>query len=69
MTTKARPRVLGEDRLLTVTALGEMLGVKKTKAYDLINGGHIPRVKLGGALRVWLSDAQKFALNSTSKPS
>ena len=65
---KPRPRVIGEDPLLTVAEVGWMLGLKKTTAYNLVTNGSIPRAKFGGAVRIWFSDVQRYAVQNTSRP-
>jgi len=37
---------------VTVFQLQKMLGISRHLAYDLINGGSIPDVKIGNALKV-----------------
>ena len=38
--------------LLRPTEVAETLGICRTRAYDLINSGAIPSVRLGNSLRV-----------------
>lgn len=37
---------------MTVAQLQEMLGVSRHLAYDLINDGYIPGVKIGNAFKI-----------------
>jgi prophage regulatory protein len=41
-----------EKLLLTAREVAEMLGLGRTKTYELIAGGQIPSVRVGGCVRV-----------------
>jgi excisionase family DNA binding protein len=64
--TKAS-RVVGADPLLKVSEVARMLSVGKQKVYELINGGHLPRAKFDGPMRIWQSDLQRYAERNTSR--
>lgn len=41
-----------DERLLRPSEVAEMLGIGRTKAYELIAGGKLPVVRIGTAVRV-----------------
>ncbi len=46
---------------LTVAELQEVLGIGSTKAYQLLQSGEIPAVRVGRALRVCRRDLDEWA--------
>ena len=66
---KPKPRTAGEDPMLRVSEVAQALNIGRSAAYDLINGGHLPRVTIGRSIRVWKSDLDAYAKRNTSRPS
>lgn len=57
------------DRLLyRITEAAEILGVSRSKAYELVASGEIPSVRLGGTVRV-PADALKSKIDDQVKQS
>ena len=48
-----------ERLLLRVAEAAEVLGISKSKLYELISGGAVPTVRLGGLLRVPVSELKR----------
>ena len=47
-------------RLLNAYEVAELLGISKSKVYQLLNEGLIPVIRLGGSLRVDPSDLAQY---------
>lgn len=63
-----------EKLLLRVNEVAESLGICRTRAYDLINAGTIPSIRLGKSLRVpaaglraWLAQEADAAATAPTK--
>ena len=54
-----------EPILLRVSEVGPLLGVSRSKAYELIAGGQIPCVRLGNSLRVPLAELRAWVAGQT----
>jgi len=58
---------IANKEYITVNELTEWLGIGKTKAYDLVQRGELPSVRIGRAIRIptqgvreWLNDGSKL---------
>ncbi|HET7487750.1 MAG TPA: helix-turn-helix domain-containing protein [Acidimicrobiales bacterium] len=58
----------GERLLLTVVEAAAMLGVGRTKAYELIAGGHLQVVHIGRAARVPVAAVHRYVEALVSPP-
>ncbi|GCE06154.1 helix-turn-helix domain-containing protein [Dictyobacter aurantiacus] len=54
-------------RLLTIPEVMKILGLGRTKVYDLINSHGLPAVKVDGATRVPLAKLQEWIEQLSSK--
>lgn len=50
-----------EKLLLTTTEAATVLGIGRTKLYELIGTGHISTVPIGRVVRVHVDDVRRFA--------
>jgi excisionase family DNA binding protein len=57
-----------QRRFLTVDELGQFLRVSRTKAYELVTSGAVPRVRVGGQWRIPRAELEKQLADSMSKP-
>lgn len=48
-----------EPILLRVSEVAPLLGVSRSKAYELVARGEIPSVRIGGLMRVPLADLRR----------
>ena len=53
------------DRLLTADELVEFLHVSKATAYNMMQRGEIPSVRMGRLVRVRLGDLERFIRENT----
>lgn len=53
-------RELQAERLLTPHELSRLLAVGRTSAYNLLQSGEIPSLKIGRLRRVRLADVEEF---------
>ena len=58
--TAARPRVLQDDRLLSVREAAEQLGLCTATVYQLVGEGQLPHVRVLNAIRVAPRDLAAF---------
>jgi excisionase family DNA binding protein len=49
-----------EKLLLTVTEAGELIGLKRSKMFELIGSGRLRAIKIDGARRIALADVCRF---------
>jgi excisionase family DNA binding protein len=56
-------RQQSESLLLRVTKVAQLLGVSRSKCYEMIAAGEIPSVKLGDSLRVRRVDLENWLEN------
>jgi excisionase family DNA binding protein len=49
-----RPK--NEQKLISLNELQEILGIGRTKAYDLVTSGELPAVRIGRIIRVDMRD-------------
>jgi excisionase family DNA binding protein len=57
-----------QRHFLTVDELGEFLRVSRTKAYELVTRGEVPRVRVGGQWRIPRAELERQLADSMSKP-
>ena len=50
-----------EQEFISLNELQEILGIGRTKAYDLITSGELPAIRVGRAIRVRLADLNHWA--------
>lgn len=46
--------------LLTIPEAGRMLGISRSKCYDLLRSGHLPSVYIGRSRRIRIKDLEQF---------
>lgn len=63
------------NELLRASDMARLLGVTRSRVYQLVRAGEIPAVRIGGALRIprgawekWLGRQADAAINSTKEP-
>ena len=50
-----------EQKFISLNDLQEILGIGRTKAYDLVASGELPAIRVGRAIRVRLADLNRWA--------
>jgi excisionase family DNA binding protein len=50
-----------EQEFISLNELQEILGIGRTKAYDLVTSGELPAIRVGRAIRVRLADLNRWA--------
>jgi excisionase family DNA binding protein len=50
-----------EQEFISLIELQEMLGIGRTKAYELVTSGELPAIRVGRAIRVRLADLNRWA--------
>jgi excisionase family DNA binding protein len=50
-----------EQEFISLNQLQEILGIGRTKAYDLVASGELPAIRVGRAIRVRLADLTRWA--------
>ena len=50
-----------EQEFISLIELQEILGIGRTKAYDLVTSGELPAIRVGRAIRVRLADLTHWA--------
>jgi excisionase family DNA binding protein len=50
-----------EQEFISLNELQEILGIGRTKAYDLVASGELPAIRVGRAIRVRLADLDRWA--------
>ena len=50
-------------RLLNASEICQILRISRAKAYQLMNTGEIPTVRIGRSVRVLLTDLEEFIAN------
>ena len=50
-----------EQEFISLIELQEILGIGRTKAYDLVTSGELPAIRVGRAIRVRLADLNRWA--------
>lgn len=50
-----------EQEFISLNELQEILGIGRTKAYDLVISGELPAIRVGRAIRVRLADLNRWA--------
>lgn len=53
-------------KLLTVEDVADVLGISRSKVYELISSGALPSVRIGRSRRVRVSDLDVFVERLTS---
>ena len=51
------------NRLLTATDLVRILGVSRSKAYGLMRGKELPKVRIGRCVRIRTEDLEEYILS------
>lgn len=46
--------------LLSIPEAGRMLGISRSKCYDLLRSGHLPSVYIGRSRRIRIKDLEHF---------
>ena len=46
--------------LLSIPEAGRMLGISRSKCYDLLRSGHLPSVYIGRSRRIRVKDLERF---------
>ena len=46
--------------LLSIPEAGRMLGISRSKCYDLLRSGHLPSVYIGRSRRIRIKDLERF---------
>jgi len=54
--------------LISVSQTGELLGLGRTKVYELMNSGRLKSARIGGRRLVDFASAERFARESLSTP-
>ena len=54
-----------KDRLLTAQEMADVLHVSKATAYNLMQRGEIPSVRMGRLVRVRLGDLERYIRENT----
>ena len=49
-----------EPNLLSAEDVAALLGLKRGKAFSLMNTGHLPAIRIGTALRIQATDLEKW---------
>ena len=49
-----------EPKLISLNELQEILGIGRTKAYDLVASGELPAVRIGRSIRVDVRDVANW---------
>lgn len=65
-TKKPRPRVLGEDPLLTTAEVADLLRTTPAGVRYLFDSGQLPYTRPARQYRVWKSDVESFVARSQS---
>jgi excisionase family DNA binding protein len=55
-----RPLLSQDLQLFTVVEVAELLGIGRSKVYELLYGGELKSVKIGGSRRVRYSDLGEY---------
>ena len=50
-----------EQKFISLNDLQEILGIGRTKAYDLVASGELPAIRVGRAILVRLADLNRWA--------
>ena len=50
-----------EQEFISLNDLQEILGIGRTKAYDLVTSGELPAIRVGRAIRVRRADLDRWA--------
>ena len=50
-----------EQAFISLNELQEILGIGKTRAYDLVASGELPAIRVGRVIRVRLADLNRWA--------
>lgn len=58
----------GDDRLLTVSAAAKLLSLSRSTVYELIKGGELAAVRVGGARRITAEALAAFRTTLTDLP-
>jgi excisionase family DNA binding protein len=51
----------GEQEFISLNELQKILGIGRTKAYDLVASGELPAIRVGRAIRVRQADLDRWA--------
>ena len=62
------PMSLENQLLLTPSAVAKLLGIGRTKAYQLTAAGILPTIKIGRCVRVPAAALQEWIAANTSSP-
>ena len=54
-------RTDNEQEFIFLNKLQEILGIGRTKAYDLVASGELPAIRVGRAIRVRRADLSRWA--------
>jgi len=57
-----------QRHFLTVAELGQFLRISRTKAYELVTSGAVPRVRVGGQWRIPRAELERQLEESMTKP-
>jgi excisionase family DNA binding protein len=57
-----------QRHFLTVDELGQFLRVSRTKAYELVTSGEVPRVRVGGQWRIPRMELERRLAEQQKEP-